>query len=112
MAAMVARFSGDTSASASLSRPATASLAAALRPASTSSIARRLTCDESDSAAMRTNMCTSVSTWPSEVRRLVGGLRRQRGDQQGGDEKGANGFHGGFLRCSKHNAQSRFWFTQ
>jgi hypothetical protein len=66
MAAMVARFWGETSASASFIRPAMASLAAALRPASTSSIARRLTCDESDSAAMRTNMWTSVRMLPSD----------------------------------------------
>ena len=82
MAAMVARFSGETSASASLISPAIASFAAALRPARTSSIARRLTADESDSAAMRTNVCTRVSTWPSEESAALRRRGRAARDEQ------------------------------
>ena len=39
-------------------------------------------------------------------------LRRQHGDQQGGDEKGSNGFHGASSSGASITLRARFGFTQ
>ena len=115
MATMVARFSGGTPDSIVLHQARGRLVGGGVAPAQHLVDRPQARLGVSDSAAMRTNMCTSESAWPNAAAdSLFGGLRGQRGNQQGGDDQRADEFHGGATSSSgsKHSAACRFPPTQ